>query len=494
MDGRKEASGAETFDALMRDTAQLRGSLEEEFLQFARKCQELQQSWKRATEEQQKCMERTQDAAATNRALVAQLSHMRHRVTVELERRRRVEARRDTMIHQLKLFDNMLHFQNGICEERRSTLCNEPIRNVLEDLRLNGCGSNCNRASGDFCSSISTLADLLSSISEDSSMQDVTSSSTSKSWELMESKTSGSNEEIFQPAQSAVASCAIPLPKRREQRSRRRVSVLARHSTDGEKIPHSVKKDPNIEGEFGENNNCENEAVLKSTLGNHYFIGKTVIQLENCNACMTRILIGGFALRCETCGILCHPQCKDVMPCVRKGRHASAPAYLQQNGLYITPASQRLMRTLKEEQLGVECMTSLSSISNIHVMCSLLLDYFWNLEEPMISVHHFQKFILAAEKRCCQHVDSAIDALAETNRSTLAFIMRHLQNVLQHGNIGMEVLRQVFGPVLFGNSRCYSKTDEKQCIFRTFTCHNPTVLPKNEVKSFRRLAGEHDFS
>uniref|UniRef100_UPI00358EC1C9 rac GTPase-activating protein 1-like n=1 Tax=Myxine glutinosa TaxID=7769 RepID=UPI00358EC1C9 len=269
--------------------------------------------------------------------------------------------------------------------------------------------------------------------------------------------------------------------------------VVDPHLAGGDEIPHSVKKDTNIEGVFAENNNCENGAVLKSALENHYFIGKTVIQLENCNACMTRILIGGFALRCDTCGILCHPRCKDVMPCVKKVRRASAPGYPQQdfnethlmvlsilplvvsyvneieqkgfkvNGLHVTPASKRLLRALKDEQLGVQCTTALSSISNVHFMCRLLLDYFWNLEEPMISVHHFQRLILAAEKRC-QYLDLEIDALAETNRSTLAFIMRHLQNVLQHGNTGVEVLTQVFGPVLFGNSS-YSKTDEKQCIF-----------------------------
>ncbi|KAL7991857.1 hypothetical protein Chor_016113 [Crotalus horridus] len=223
-------------------------------------------------------------------------------------------------------------------------------------------------------------------------------------------------------------------------------------------------------------------------LQQHQFASKMVIRLHWCVICKSRLCFGRMALKCCSCQLLIHPECKEHCPsqCV-PGAHSRvkegiladfAPSKpprvppivvrcvaqiekrgLREAGLYRVPGAESLVREWKYKLLSSqEALPSLDLVADVHVICGILKDFLRNLKEPLVTFCLHSAFLQAAEildePACHTELCQVVMKLPVTNRDTLAFLMLHLRRVMQSPDCQMDHhnLARIFGPLLVGHS------------------------------------------
>ncbi|XP_062390046.1 rac GTPase-activating protein 1 isoform X2 [Sardina pilchardus] len=221
----------------------------------------------------------------------------------------------------------------------------------------------------------------------------------------------------------------------------------------------------------------------------HVFLPKTVIRPETCLPCGKRIRFGKMAMKCRDCRILSHPECKhlcnescspiahgnpqvteDTLETFAPSTHPRIPVLIMQcvneiekrglkeRGIYRVPGGERMVKELRERYLTNKGPLFLHKVDDIHVVCGLLKDFLRKLKEPLITFQLHQKFMEASEiaedDNSAAMMFQAIGELPAVNRQTLAFLMLHLQRVMQSPLCQMDLtnLARVFGPTIIGHS------------------------------------------
>ncbi|XP_063165838.1 rac GTPase-activating protein 1-like [Candoia aspera] len=223
-------------------------------------------------------------------------------------------------------------------------------------------------------------------------------------------------------------------------------------------------------------------------LQQHQLASKMVIRLDWCAVCKSRLRFGKMALKCWSCQLLIHPECKEHCPSlcvpgahprVKEGILADfAPSKpplvppiviqcvvhvekrgLQEAGLYRVPGAEPLVREWKYKLLcAQEGLPSLDHVADVNVICGILKDFLRTLKEPLVTFCLHSAFLRAAEildeSTCHTELCRVVMKLPPTNRDTLAFLMLHLHRVMQSPDCQMDCrnLARIFGPMLVGHS------------------------------------------
>ncbi|XP_078407450.1 rac GTPase-activating protein 1-like [Cetorhinus maximus] len=221
----------------------------------------------------------------------------------------------------------------------------------------------------------------------------------------------------------------------------------------------------------------------------HIFVSKTIIMPEACVPCGKRIRFGRIALKCRSCSVVAHPDCKDRCPAlcapnftvtsVKNGEGTVAdfapqtipmiPSLvihcineieqrgLQEPGIYRIPGGERTVRELKENYVRGKGLPLLSRVSNIHVVCGLLKDFLRKLKEPLVTFKLHSTFMALTDlpdNESSRGLSRAVCSLPRANRDTLAFLIIHLQRVMESPECRMDKqnIARVFGPTIVGHS------------------------------------------
>ncbi|XP_077176864.1 rac GTPase-activating protein 1-like isoform X2 [Paroedura picta] len=220
----------------------------------------------------------------------------------------------------------------------------------------------------------------------------------------------------------------------------------------------------------------------------HHFTSKTIICLESCAVCKSRLRFGKVALKCRPCQLVVHPECKErclslCMPGARPRRSEGvladfAPGApprvpplvvqcvsqverrgLQEMGLYRISGAEPIVREWKNKLLcSKRAIPSLDHVTDVHVICGVLKDFLRSLKEPLVTFYLHSAFLHAADipdetarNNALCHV---VMKMPLANRDTLAFLMLHLHRVIESPKCRMDQhsLARIFGPTLVGHS------------------------------------------
>ncbi|XP_022527355.2 rac GTPase-activating protein 1 [Astyanax mexicanus] len=222
----------------------------------------------------------------------------------------------------------------------------------------------------------------------------------------------------------------------------------------------------------------------------HVFHPKTVIHPETCLPCGKRVRFGKMVMKCRDCRVVAHPECKHLClercsPNAHSTKHppssegtleSFAPLTrpkvpvlitqcvqeierrgLKEKGIYRVPGGERMVKELRERYVNRKGPLMLHKVDEVHVVCSLLKDFLRKLREPLITFKLHRVFMEASElpddDNSSTRMIQAIGELPQTNRETLAFLMLHLQRVMQSPLCQMDQnnLARVFGPTIIGH-------------------------------------------
>ncbi|KAI8120012.1 hypothetical protein FF38_04238 [Lucilia cuprina] len=240
------------------------------------------------------------------------------------------------------------------------------------------------------------------------------------------------------------------------------------------------------------NHNLRSAGTLKRL---HNFVSKTFIRAEMCTQCQKKIRFGSVGLRCRDCPVRCHTDCRPLltimcMPTagtpVFKGLMGYISDYapsmaplipalivhcvneiesrgLNEVGIYRVSGSEREIKALKDRFLRGKTPPQLSNI-DIHVLCGCIKDFLRSLREPLIPTSLWKDFCNAvqnpSEKDIQKDLYKAVEAMPQTNRDTLAFLILHFQRIAECRDVLMPLdnIARVFGPTIVG----YSSPDPDQ--------------------------------
>ncbi|XP_036395893.1 rac GTPase-activating protein 1 [Megalops cyprinoides] len=220
----------------------------------------------------------------------------------------------------------------------------------------------------------------------------------------------------------------------------------------------------------------------------HVFLSKTVIRPEICIPCGKRIRFGKMAAKCRDCRLVAHPECKhlstqscnpsatvptcspseDTLESFAPSTQPRIPLLivqcvneiekrgLEEKGIYRVPGGERMVKELREQYILKKTPLTLGK-EEIHVICGLLKDFLRRLKEPLVTFKLHRTFMEACEipddGSSSAVMYQAIEELPQPNRDTLAFLMLHLQKVMQSPQCKMDLnnLARVFGPTIVGH-------------------------------------------
>ncbi|KTG33112.1 hypothetical protein cypCar_00008948 [Cyprinus carpio] len=155
-----------------------------------------------------------------------------------------------------------------------------------------------------------------------------------------------------------------------------------------------------------------------------------VIRPETCMPCGKRIRFGKLAIKCRDCRV---------------------------KGIYRVPGGERLVKELREKYMSGKGPLMLHKVEEVHAVCGLLKDFLRKLKEPLITFKLHRTFMeaseMADEDKSVETLIKTIKELPQPNKDTLAFLMLHLQRVMQSPTCQMDQnnLARVFGPTVIGH-------------------------------------------
>ncbi|XP_032073466.1 rac GTPase-activating protein 1-like isoform X2 [Thamnophis elegans] len=494
-------------------------NIEEEYLQIAKCLEEMRQRCCRLDHDLQKARQQLRQSESEFSVLEVKLKHARNQVEVEMKKRRWAEAELEKQECKLQLIYDYLMADPQIApltEDKHADLA------IVERL----CFSRSNllpRKQG-MCAIEESGTSILSDISFDHSDEEVDM----KMIRSVKSKNRVrfSLAPLVQPAVAAKHSQhsgaftnnvkELPLVTSRSRAIGGRRS-LAHGLSSSSVVSHcqsqlncSISTHPeptsiwNSTDESGRQNSQVGSKTIGSTSGGtigasihssgmpllqqHQFASKRVFRPDCCAVCKFHLRFGTMALKCHSCQLLMHPECKEHCPsrCV-PGAHSPvkegiladfAPSKpplvppivvqcvvqiekhgLQEAGLYRVPGAEALVREWKDKLLSARgALPSLDLVADVHVICGILKSFLRNLKEPLVTFCLHSAFLKAAEildeSACHTELCRVVMKLPMTNRDTLAFLMLHLHRVMQSPDCRMDChnLARIFGPTLVGHS------------------------------------------
>lgn len=236
------------------------------------------------------------------------------------------------------------------------------------------------------------------------------------------------------------------------------------------------------------NTPVSHQMATKHVTKNHQFVSKKVIKSAKCLACRQNIGYLKQYLKCQVCGVNCHPECVKQCPLLcfpivntpTKGTAGKVSDYTSSSspmipplivhcireieargfrevGLYRVSASDREVRSLREKFVTSRIIPNLNDL-DIHSLCVAVKEFLRSLEEPLITRKSWQAFVDAANLSEVPGNSYAILGLVKNlpqpNRDTLAFLILHWQKITESPYCKMdnENLAKVLGPTVVGYS------------------------------------------
>ncbi|XP_034289633.1 rac GTPase-activating protein 1-like isoform X1 [Pantherophis guttatus] len=497
------------------ELANFNSNVEEEYLQIAKCLEEMRQRCCRLDCDLQKTRQQLRQSESKTSLLEVKLKHARNQVEVEMKKRRWAEAELEKQECKLQLI-----YDHLMADPQITSLTEDKHADLAIVERLRSCSSLLPRKQG-ICAIEEPGTSILSDISFDHSDEEV-------DVKMIKSKNRVrlSLAPLVQPAVAAKHSQhsgaftnnvkELPRVTLRPRASGGRQSLA--HSLSSSAVPLHCQ--PQLHGSISTHSELtsirnstdesgrQNSQIGSKTIGptsretigafihssgmpplqQHQFASKMVIRLDWCVVCKSRLRFGRMALKCRSCQLLMHPECKEQCPspCV-PGAHSRvkkdiladfAPSKpplvppivvqcvvqiekrgLQEAGLYRVPGAEPLVREWKYKLLSAQgALPSLDLVTDVHVICSILKDFLRNLKEPLVTFCLHSAFLQAAEildeSACHTELCRVVMKLPLTNRDTLAFLMLHLHRVMQSPDCRMDRhnLARIFGPPLVGHS------------------------------------------
>ena len=248
---------------------------------------------------------------------------------------------------------------------------------------------------------------------------------------------------------------------------------------------------------------------VANTLKPHSFVSKKCFKPETCGPCGGRVGFYQHCVKCEVCGVVSHPDCKEKcpLPCVKitapntrsSQRRILISDYVIGDAVPKVPALivhccneiekgdninttglYRVVSHTKEiEDLQQKILKSKSGMPNlskfdVHLLTGVVKRFLQGLDESLITTTLWSYFAEAIK------LDSDNDARTQisyyisqdmppANRDTLSFLMQHLHAIAKHSDKNMmttKALAKTLAPTIIGNS-----------------CRNPqTSTVQNETK------------
>ncbi|EOA99820.1 Rac GTPase-activating protein 1, partial [Anas platyrhynchos] len=495
-------------DQLVRQAEVLSEGNEYQFIQLAKNFDEYRRRLQKTEHELGRYKDLLMKTEAECSALGVKLKHARNQVDVEIKRRQKAEMDCEKLERQIQLIRELL-----MCDASGSIQLSEEQKSALAFLNRPqvSMGGSGNKRLSTIDESGSILSDISFDKTDDSLDWD---SSVVKAVRLKRrEKRRSSRQYIEGPPgpQKKIRSIGSAADQGNE-------SIVAKTTvmvpSDGgpieaistiQTVPYSLRSqrksgplqpwnsDSNLGNKQLESKSESNGSCTPQNNGGvrlHEFVSKTVIKPESCVPCGKRIKFGKISLKCRSCRVVAHPECRDrcPLPCiptltgtpVQIGEGTlmdyvpSAPPMipsiivhcvneieqrgLHEMGLYRISGCDKTVRELKEKYLRSKNIPLLSKVDDIHAICGLLKDFLRSLKEPLLTFRLNKTFMEAAEisdeDNSIAAMYQAVSELPQANRETLAFLMLHLQRVAQSPDTKMDVtnLAKIFGPTIVAHA------------------------------------------
>ncbi|XP_060117452.1 rac GTPase-activating protein 1-like [Heteronotia binoei] len=491
-------------------------SMELDYLQIARCLEGMRQRCCRLDHDLQRARDCLRRSESERSVLEVKLKHARNQVEVEMKKRHRAEAELETQERKLQLIYDYLMADpqiNPFSEDQRSVLAAFDGR----------CLRRSTLQPGKQLSTVEELGNsVVSDISFDHSDDEV---DLAKIKAAKGSRRRSSLAPLIQPViapkrarpsvtpapnanelalrSGALVENSLPpfgvVPRRRSQQNHR-ISTITEFTTvwgsNDESIGYSSRAESKAIGTDVGAGGKDAQGCFTSTPSSpreapplqHHFTSKTIICLESCAVCKSRLRFGRVALKCRPCQRVVHPECKErcpflcmpgARPRIKEGILAdfapSAPPMvpplvvqcvgqvesrgLQEVGLYRISGAEPIVREWKNKLLHSKgAVPSLDQVADVHVICGILKDFLRSLKEPLVTFYLHSAFLHAADipDETARHTAlcHVVVKLPPANRDTLAFLMLHLHRVIESPKCRMDQhsLARIFGPTLVGHS------------------------------------------
>ncbi|XP_061160804.1 rac GTPase-activating protein 1 isoform X2 [Syngnathus typhle] len=485
-----------------------------ELIEVVKSFESARKQWQRAETDLKKYKELLVKSDVAKAALEVKLKHARNQLDVEMRKRYKMEGDYQYLQRQMQLMCDIL-----VNDSKSSACLNEEQKSLLAAFEHKGANRTRQRASKRLSAIDESSFFSHSDISYDRTDDDLDlDASALKPLRSRARERRRSSMPLTAPGKQGPGggdlSAELLEPKSVEKEVETAVRAIvrdpgARALVDAPPMPEQPEEGFAGEGEEapepGGQAGVQTEACPK-----HDFLSKTVIRPEMCLPCGKRIRFGRMALKCRSCRLLSHPECKAkcIQMCAAprpaaaeatvrmtsvRGRsaaarvHVSAPQVplealapskpprippllvecvkeierrgLQERGLYRVPGGERQVKDLRQRLTTATAPPPrLSEVSDIHVLCGVLKDFLRKLKEPLLTFKLHRNFTAASEMSDQQKSSGAmfraIAELPKPNRDTLAFLMLHLHKVMRSPQCQMDRnnLARVFGPTLMGHA------------------------------------------
>ena len=233
---------------------------------------------------------------------------------------------------------------------------------------------------------------------------------------------------------------------------------------------------------------------VPNALKPHSFVTKKCFKPDVCGPCGGKVGFYSACVKCEVCGAISHPDCKDKcpLPCVK----ITAPSTRSQKKILIsdyvnsdavpkvpalivhccneieredniiTAGLYRVVAHTKDiEELQFKILKSKSGMPNlskidVHLLTGVVKRFLQSLDESLITTtlwSHFSEAIkLDSDIEAKTHMSYYISYdLPTANRDTLTFLMQHLHAIAKHSDKNMMTLKNLaktLAPTVVGNS------------------------------------------
>uniref|UniRef100_A0A8B9QYK4 Rac GTPase-activating protein 1 n=1 Tax=Anas platyrhynchos TaxID=8839 RepID=A0A8B9QYK4_ANAPL len=444
------------FDQLVRQAEVLSEGNEYQFIQLAKNFDEYRRRLQKTEHELGRYKDLLMKTEAECSALGVKLKHARNQVDVEIKRRQKAEMDCEKLERQIQLIRELL-----MCDASGSIQLSEEQKSALAFLNRPqvSMGGSGNKRLSTIDESGSILSDISFDKTDDSLDWD---SSVVKAVRLKRrEKRRSSRQYIEGPPgpQKKIRSIGSTADQGNE-------SIVAKTTvmvpSDGgpieaistiQTVPYSLRRPKQLDSNLG-----NKQLESKSEMRLHEFVSKTVIKPESCVPCGKRIKFGKISLKCRSCRVVAHPECRDRCPLPLHCVNEIEQRGLHEMGLYRISGCDKTVRELKEKYLRSKNIPLLSKVDDIHAICGLLKDFLRSLKEPLLTFRLNKTFMEAAEisdeDNSIAAMYQAVSELPQANRETLAFLMLHLQRVAQSPDTKMDVtnLAKIFGPTIVAHA------------------------------------------
>uniref|UniRef100_A0A673GP70 Si:ch1073-416j23.1 n=1 Tax=Sinocyclocheilus rhinocerous TaxID=307959 RepID=A0A673GP70_9TELE len=196
------------------------------------------------------------------------------------------------------------------------------------------------------------------------------------------------------------------------------------------------------------------------------FLSHSDISYDRTDDDLVEIRFGKLAIKCRDCRVVSHPECtctslcKDTLESFAPSTRSRIPSLivqcvheierrgLEEKGIYRVPGGEQLVKELREKYVSGKGPLMLHKVEEVHAVCGLLKDFLRKLTEPLITFKLHRTFMeasadilnMADEDKSIETLIKTIKELPQPNKDTLAFLMLHLQRVMQ-----------MFGPTVIGH-------------------------------------------